>query len=344
VSPEEWIAALGGVAAEARSKAGHADIHLQVGYHAVRIRIAPESMRSLLQPLAGLTDSGENGHNGRTIELWDVAACGVRPPSLPPEALTDGRGEIRWLVSPTTTGAWQESGPMLLAWDAEAEVVSGWIGASARLPAWERAAPLRVALNWALRGSRRALAHAAAVGRAGDGAGLLIVGPGGSGKSTTALSWLLAGGDFAGDDYVLVDLDGGGGPVAGAIYATAKADATAIDLLPELASSAAVGVDEYAGKSILDVRTLRPGQPASALPIAAVIVPRVAGGTRAEVRPVSAGAALKALAPSSMLQLPGEAGGLAVLAALVRDLPCFEMELASDPGANVDALDGILSA
>jgi hypothetical protein len=339
VTPEEWIAALGAAAAEARSKAGHADIHLQVGDHAVRIRIAPESMRSLLQPLAGVRDTGGNG---RTIELWDVAACGVRPPSLPPEARSDGRGEIRWLVSPTTTGAWQESGPMLLAWDAEAEIVSGWIGASARLPAWERAAPLRVALNWALRGPRRALAHAAAVGRAGEGAGLLIAGPGGSGKSTTALSWLLAGGDFAGDDYVLVDLDGSGGPSAGAIYATAKADATAIALLPELASSAAVGVDEYAGKSILDVRTLRPGQPSSALPIAAVIVPRVAGGTRAEVRPISSGAALKALAPSSMLQLPGEAEGFAVLASLVRDLPCFEIDLARSPDANVDALERIL--
>jgi hypothetical protein len=342
VSPGEWIAALRRAAADAREAAGHVDFGIDFAGRTVRIRLSPPDLRPFLRPLAGV--EGENG-GPVTIEVWDVAACGVRPPSLPREALqADGRGEIRWLVSPTTAGAWQETGPMLLAWDAEAETVSGWIGASARLPAWERAAPLRVALNWVLRGPRRALAHAAAVGRAGGGLGLLIAGPGGSGKSTTALSWLLAGGDFAGDDYVLVDLDGAGGPSAGPIYATAKADGTAIELLPELAGPAAVGVDEYAGKSILDVRKLRPDQPAGPITLGAVVVPRVTGGRQPDVRPIAAAAMLKALAPSSMLQLPGEAGGLAVLAALVRDLPCFELDLARDASANVDALERLLPA
>jgi hypothetical protein len=341
VSPGEWIATLRRAAADAREAAGHGDVGLDFAGRTVRIRIAPAAMRSLLRPLAG--SERRDGH-GATIEIWDVAGCGVRPPTLPLDAQqADGRGEIRWLASPTTAGAWQESGPMLLAWDAEAETVSGWIGASARLPAWERAAPLRVALNWALRGPRRALAHAAEVGSTG-GPGLLIAGPGGSGKSTTALSWLLAGGDFAGDDYVLVDLDARDAPTAAPIYATAKADAAALTLLPGLAESAAVGEDEYAGKSILDVRKLRPGQPSGPIPIVAIVVPRVTDRGRPEVRPIAAATALKSLAPSSMLQLPGESGGLSVLAALVRDLPSFEIELARDAAANVEALDRLLPA
>src|SRR5207237_110630 len=44
--------------------------------------------------------------------------------------------------------------------------------------------------------------HAAAVGN--DGRGVLVVGPGRSGKSTTALACLAAGFDYAGDDYVVV--------------------------------------------------------------------------------------------------------------------------------------------
>jgi hypothetical protein len=342
VTPSEWIAALGEAAAEARAEAGQADVHIVIGGHSIRIRLAPQSMRALLRPLAAANGSAEDG---RTIELWDVAACGVRPPQLPPEARQAGRmGAISWLNSPTTAGAWQEPGPVLLTWDAAEETVCGWIGDSTRLPAWERTAPLRVPLNWALRGPRRTLAHAAAVGRNGGGPGLLLGGPSGSGKSTTALSWLLAGGDFAGDDYVLVELDRSGGPTAAPVYATAKADATAIPLLPELASTAGAGDDELAGKSVLDVRELRPGQPTGPISIAAIVIPRVARRSRPALKPIGPGAALKAVAPSSVLQLPGERGGLTVLAALVRELPCFEVELALDPAANLDALDRIIPA
>lgn len=342
MTPEEWIAALGAAAAEARSKVGHADIHLRIGDHAVRIRVAPESMRSLLRPLAGVTDSAENG---RTIELWDVPASGVRPPSLPEEGRFAGpMGAIPWLGTAETAGAWQDPGRMIVAWDARAGTVSGYIGDPAVLPSWQRAEPLRAPLNWVLRGPRRALAHAAAVGRRESDTGLLIGGPGGSGKSTTALSWLLAGGDFAGDNYVLVDLEARGGPTAAPIYASAKADAHAMSMLPELAPIARAGDETLHGKSVLDVRDLRADQPAGPIRITAIVISRVLGGTEPAVRRISGGSALKSLAPSSLLQLPGETEGFAVLASLVRDLPCFEIDLAHDSDANVDALDKILSA
>ncbi len=338
--PAEWIAALRDAAAAARAKAGEASLSVAVGSHAIRIRVAPEGLRELLRPLAGV---GGSIPDGPTIELWEVAACEVRGPRLPPEAQEAGRrGAIPWLSSPSTAAVWQEPGPMLMAWDAEQRTVCGWIADSATLPAWERAAPLRVAFNWALRGSRRTLAHAAAVGMAGGGPGLLIGGASGSGKSTTALSWLLADGDFAGDDYVLVDLDGPGGPIAAPIYATAKADPAALRLLPELAAAATGAEDDLAGKSILDVRDLRPEQPRGPIPIAAIVVPRVAQRTRPAVTQVTGAAALRSVAPSSLLQLPEESGGLSVLAALAREVPCYEIELARDPAANLSALEEIL--
>jgi hypothetical protein len=341
VTPEEWIAAFGRAAAEARAEAGHADLYLRIGEHSVRIQLAPESVRSLLQPLAGLTESGPNG---RTIELWDVSACGVGPPALPEEGRLAGpMGSIAWLSSDTTAGAWQEPGRMLIAWDSQAQTVSGCIGDPDSLPSWQRAEPLRAPLNWVLKGPRRALAHAAAIGRAQGGPGVLIGGPGGSGKSTTALSWMLAGGDFAGDNFVLVDLDAPDGPSAAPIYATAKADAGAIAMLPEL--EIAKGGDETLhDKRVLDVRDLRPDQPAGPIRITAIVVPKVAGGSKPVVRPVSRAGALKALAPSSLLQLPGESDGFAVLASLLRELPCFELDLARDPDANIEALEKVIPA
>jgi hypothetical protein len=340
VTPQEWIAALGRAAEEARSRAGHADVHLKIGGQGVRIRVAPDSLRSLLQPLAGVTDSNSNG---RTIDLWDVPACGVRPPSLPEEGRMAGpMGVIPWLDSTGTAGAWQDPGRMLVVWDAQAGAVSGCIGDPAVLPSWQRAEPLRAPLNWVLKGPRRALAHAAAVGRRDDGAGLLIGGAGGSGKSTTALSWMLAGGDFAGDNYVLVDLDAPDGPAAAPIYATAKADSHAISMLPELEPVARAGDDTLHGKRVLDVRDLRPDQPRGPIQVTAIVISRVSGETKPVVKPISRATALRALAPSSLLQLPGEADGFAVLAALIRDLPCFELDLGPDPDANVDALEGVI--
>lgn len=251
-------------------------------------------------------------------------------------------GAIPWLSSDTTAGAWQEPGRMLIAWDAEAGTVSGCIGEPTVLPSWQRAEPLRAPLNWVLKGPRRALAHAAAIGR--NGAGVLMGGPGGSGKSTTALSWMLAGGDFAGDNFVLVDLDAPGGPSAAPIYATAKADPLAISMLPALAEVTHGGDETLHGKRVLDVRELRPDQPAGPIPITAIVIPRVAEETQPAVRPVSRASALRALAPSSLLQLPGESDGFAVLASLLRELPCFELDLAPDPEANVDALERVMPA
>ena len=342
MTPGELIAAFREAAAEARVQSGHADVDAVFGGQAIRIRVAPAALRDLLKPLAGTNGAVEADC---TIELWDAAACGLDPPAFPRSAGRPGvMGELRWLDSPTTAGVWQEPGPIVLTWDAGGPTVSGWIGDSSRLAAWERAAPLRAALNWVLRGPGRTLVHAAAVGRAGGGPGLLIGGPGGSGKSTTALSWLLAGGDFAGDDYVLVELDGPQGPAAAPVYATAKADPAAMALLPELASTGAVGEDELAGKTVIDVRDLRPGQPTGPVPIAAIVIPRVARAARPLVEPLPGAAALKALAPSSLLQLPRERRGLAVLAALVREVPCFSIDLATDPAANLDALENALPA
>jgi hypothetical protein len=342
VTPEAWIAALAEAAAEARERAGHAVLRFRIGAQTVRIRVAPESASSLLRPIAGLTDSDGDG---RTIDLWDVAACDVPPPSLPEEGREAGpMGAISWLSSPTTAGAFQQPGRMLIAWDAESETVTGCIGEPASLPSWQLAEPLRAPLNWALKGRGRALAHAAALGLAGGGPGLLIGGPGGSGKSTTALSWLLAGGDFAGDNYVLIEMDGPGGPTAAPIYTTAKADDGAISMLPALAPVAQEGDETLRGKRLLDVRDLRPDQPAEPIRITAIVISRVTDGREPVVRPVSGASALKYLAPSSLLQLPGESDAFSVLADLVRGLPCFEIELIAAPEANVDALERVIQA
>ena len=80
-----------------------------------------------------------------------------------------------------------------------------------------RSAPLRTLLHWILMDRGRHLVHGAAVGD--EQSGVLLVGTGGIGKSTTALRCLAAGMRFLGDDWVAIAADP---PRAYTLYSTAK--------------------------------------------------------------------------------------------------------------------------
>jgi len=93
-----------------------------------------------------------------------------------------------------------------------------WLPDAKKLPFWERAAPFRILLHWWSRSFGGQICHAAAVGR--DGRGVLLVGRGGSGKSTTAIACVDAGMEYVGDDYVLLTRDDE--PLAHSLYNSAK--------------------------------------------------------------------------------------------------------------------------
>jgi DNA polymerase III delta prime subunit len=170
-----------------------------------------------------------------------------------------------------------------------------WTPGAEHVPWYERAAPLRTVLHWSLAGPGTHLVHAAAV--AHERAGVLLAGPAGSGKTTTALACLEAGMGYLGDDYVVIT--GGARPRAYSLYATAKAASETLALLPGLGT-------------------------------ARCVIPRVTPG-ECVLRPVRSVDALRALAPSTILQHSHEsAGGLAVMSELVRSVPAFELDLGDD--------------
>jgi hypothetical protein len=76
---------------------------------------------------------------------------------------------------------------------------------------------------------------------------------------------------------------------------------------------------------------LRPGGLRAALSVCAVIVPRIRGG-RASLRRVGPAETLRALAPTTLLQFPfGDRAAFGSLAALVRRVPCFGLDVGDDP-------------
>jgi hypothetical protein len=185
------------------------------------------------------------------------------------------------------------------------------------IPWWERAAPLRPALHFALAGPASHLVHAGAVGDP-DRGGLLLAGPGGSGKTSLALAAVEHRMHYVGDDYVLLV-----GGVAWNLYRTAKVDAGPgrEKAVVEIDSSALV----------------------EALPVRAVVVPAICDGD-ARLERISAGGALLALAPSTAFQMPFDRGAvIGTLAELVRRVPCYRLELGSSPAAAAAALVEVLA-
>ena len=118
--------------------------------------------------------------------------------------------------------------------------------------------------------------HAAAVGTA-DG-GVLIVGRGGVGKSTTALACLAAGMKYVADDYLVVQLDPE--PRAFQLYGTAKLEASQLRHFPELQNF--VSKSRFCGKRKARTRSVAVEQ------LSRRKVAAAGGGADARFAPVSA--------------------------------------------------------
>lgn len=209
-------------------------------------------------------------------------------------------------------------GSSLMLWDGERRTACCWYAGLEGVTRWDRAAPFRPMWHFALASPQRQLVHGAVVGR--DGRGVLLAGPGGCGKSTTTLACLEAGLQVVGDDYTVVDV-ASGSPRAWSVFRSIKVGER---------SDGPAGTD---GRRTLIIGDDLPGQPAETLDLVAVLLPRVVGGVTTSLSPVTAAAALRALAPSTLLQAPFEEHpALGILPDVARALPSYQLNLGADRG------------
>jgi hypothetical protein len=305
---------------EARSTHGELTRDLLLAGRRVRLRFAGEELAATLLPAFGERATPPAGDPDVTLSVWEGSRA------LPP--LRTGPAGLVREGPPGGLVAVQEGGAGLLT-IADGPAVLCRVSDRESLPWWERAAPMRPALFLAVHGAGRALVHAGAVGT--QGAAALLVGPGGSGKTTSALAALRAQMDYLGDDYVLISEDA----TVWNVFATAKVDLAH----PHLGAVAAAAVprplcgapDE---KLICDIPA-----PKRSLPLACIVAPRIGGGGGTRLSPLPPGRALLALAPSTVLQMPFDDGGsLPLLAGLARRLPCWSLEIGDDPAEIPGAL------
>ena len=278
------------------------------------------------------------------IRLFDTASSGVSLPDL-------------GLTRVASSGADQQVITPIISDGGESFVLHGYeqavsyldhvagqavlaVADAGAIPPWDRACPLRALLTWWFAPQGLLLAHGAAVGSE-DGA-VVLVGRGGSGKSTTSLACLAGGLGFLGDDYVLID------PEASRVWSTygsAKLAPEHLERYPDLLRpDEPLAQDPIAAKAVGWPLRDRPTARVLSAPIRAFVVPSVVGGPICELVPQSASRALMALAPLTMFQIPGDQRlAFELASAVVRAVPSLELRLGDDMSTAAAALAGFLS-
>lgn len=216
------------------------------------------------------------GEPALEICLWDESADTGIDPRL---RLACGLEESQ-LRSSVVTGI-SESGRYVChmgeSWlnflDLERPVIVGCVFDRSRLHLHERARPLEWPLRFWLRSLGRRVLHAGLVAR--DGAGVLIGGPAGAGKSTLSLACLDAGFDFLSDDKIALEPLAPGVFVGHRLYRSILASVDMLRHFPHLAPHADRLETDALNKAILMASDLFPGRIATSSRIEALVLPRL---------------------------------------------------------------------
>lgn len=312
-----------------RAAGGAIERPYEIAGRMLRLRFAGPGLVAAIAPaLEHLAHPWEAPPADLTLCLWDSRSTATSIPDCPWDWRAQaGRADLRFVENGNVRAAVSvESGALTLL-DGARRLAVYWIRDARAVPMHERGAPLRAALHWWLRAYGCRLVHAAAIGKR-HGA-VLLGGKGGSGKSTAALAALASGWRYLGDDYCLVATEGE--PRVYSLYNSAKLDPNHLGNFPDLLRAVRLGPESSEAKVLLDLYSYDPASLISELPLRALLLPRVAGRPDTAAIPCTPAEALRVLAPSSLLQLPGTGrSDLAALAELTAKVPCYRLELGTE--------------
>lgn len=325
------------------SARGEIEQRVRIAGETIAFRYADPTLHAELSA-AFAHHPADDGEPALEVVVWESARSGAPLPRVGMGALDGGVQADTRIAGPQPI-EWRYDAPrrILNVFDRATGRAAFHIADMEALPHWERSSPFRQLLAWHFRARSKHLLHAAALGN--HGIGLLLVGRGGSGKSSSALACLatpVAGLGFAGDDYCVVDT----APVAMAwsLYCTAKVGWEQVGWFPRLEPFVVNRGREADDEKAL-YRFDRADAPAlvEQVAICAVVVPTVDPGSVTAIEPLGKAEALRALAPSSLFQLAGPNGrDFHELAELVAGRPAFRLRLGGDPAAVPPVLGRLL--
>jgi len=306
----------------AEKKGGRIEKTYAIAGRIVRLRFAgPELVTFTTRALEHL-ETHESSHPDLTICLWDSQSTGVSMPAPPilPGIYSLSGNELYIALWPQHQ--WIEG------FSPRFHLAVSWIADQKHYPPYVHAAPLRTILSWWLKQHGLNGLHAAAIGKTTGG--VLLGGAASSGKSTTAFACLNAGFLYLGDDFCILDFDPS--PRVYSLYNSGKLPDDNRKWFPHLESTATGMKDD--GKMIYFFSSGRKQQMVESLPVRAVLLPNLTKEQCTRLKPASGGEALNLLAPTTLKLMALPAGSfksaLGAIAKLVRQVPCYHLELGED--------------
>jgi hypothetical protein len=315
------------------------------GQH-IRVHIVGTLLNSLLSPalMHHITpDLSPDMHvhpSDRTLDIYafDTQGTGV---SMPAPTWTESAYTRKETLSGFSTervrAAFNMGSGVFNLQDTRNGVGIYWIADASLHPRFEKSSPLRVQLFWWLRQYSRHLIHGGAVSRSTGG--LILVGRGGSGKSTSALACLNQGWRYIGDDYILFGLEPE--PTAYNLYQSAKLNVTHFgkhfshfnNIIADYTSP------DRQDKAILMLQDRFPDLLADQCPVHAIVLPRLAAVDAPRLIPINPQTSLAALLPSTLHQLPPvPPEDVRQMMQLVQRVPNYMLEIGGSPHEIPDTL------
>lgn len=326
------------------ARAGVVERDFSVAGFRLRLRFAGAALIPTIVPALAHLETPVASSPDLTIDLFDAASTGTSLPFLAARLVDlmrlrwwehlQGRREIRGLNGERIRSVFHLGPDILVIWDRERKRGLYWVERADAIPYYEKGYPLSVLLNWWLGSLGRHVVHAACIGV--PHGGVLLTGRGGSGKSTTTLACVESGLQIVGDDYAAIDVETA---TAHSLYNTIKlktlADVARFPGLDRRVSNLdRVGDDEHAEKAMVFLHEHFPSTLVKDMPVHAIVVPRIVDRRETAFVPASAALAFKALAPSTLFQLPGNShDAFQALVGMVRRIPAYEIELGRDIAA-----------
>jgi hypothetical protein len=308
----------------------------------VRMRVGGRELAEhLMRPFVHLRDASGRGAGANggahepaslAIDVWDERVVHVPYPSgddrEPNETMRPtGHGVLA--LSAATRFVRYDCTAWVTWLDRGARRIIGWRANADRLSMHERTRPLPFLLPVWYADQGVQVIHAGLVAR--DGRGILFCGANGAGKSTSSLACLCAGLDFLSDDHVGLESTTGGF-LGHSVFASTRLEPDHLQRFPELVPHAIPSPEWYETKSLILVAEAFPERVKPLVPISAIALPVLGETSRSSITPIGRAAALRALAPSTLMQMPfgATADRFAELARLTASVPAFRLDLGRD--------------
>lgn len=311
------------------------EMFFDFGGKRVRMRVCgAELAEHLSRPFAHLRVDADSGASVElSIDVWDEREVHVPYPSggdNDPLETSWPAGHGMLAVSPATRYVRYDCTAWVTWIDRAQKRIIGWRSNADRLSMHERTRPMPFLLPiwYADRGVH--IIHAGLVAR--NDKGVLFCGSNGAGKSTTSLACLCAGMDFLSDDHVGLE-ERDGRFIGHSVFGSTRLEPDHMErALPELLPYAIRSPEWFETKSLVLVAEAMPERVKPSVPIRAIVLPFIVDAESPRLVPATRAEALRALAPSTLMQMPFGAtpDRFKKLAELAMSVPAYRLELGRD--------------